>query len=113
MKWYMAKIIFRIISGKGNHIAQFDEQLRILAALARQAAFMKAKIIGKNTEESYLNQRKEMVQWKFINVAELYHLHELADGTELYSKIEEYDQPENYIQTIHKKASQIDLLQHI
>jgi hypothetical protein len=113
MKWYLAKIVFQIISGKGDHVAQFDEQLRLVEAVDRSSAFNKAKIIGKNAEESYLNQQKEIVRWKFINVEELYHLHELTDGTEIYSHIEEYDEPENYIRTVNTKALHICRLQHI
>ncbi len=26
MKWYLAKLVFRIICGEGNHTPQFDEQ---------------------------------------------------------------------------------------
>jgi len=113
MKWYLAKIVFRIISGKGDHKAQFDEQLRLIAAKDRATAFEKAKIIGKNTEESYLNQQKEIVRWKFINVEELYHLHELQDGTEIYSRIQEYEEVENHIHVINTKALHIGGMQYI
>ncbi|RYY10197.1 MAG: DUF4288 domain-containing protein, partial [Chitinophagaceae bacterium] len=27
MNWYLAKLIFRIVCGQGNHTPQFDEQL--------------------------------------------------------------------------------------
>ena len=30
MNWYLAKIVYRIICGDGNHTAQFDEQLRLV-----------------------------------------------------------------------------------
>jgi hypothetical protein len=113
MKWYLAKIVFRIISGKGDHKAQFDEQLRLIEAIDRAAAFEKAKIIGKNTEECYLNQQKETVRWKFINVEELYHLHELQDGTEIYSRIQEYEEAENHIHVINTKALHIGGMQYI
>jgi hypothetical protein len=112
MKWYLAKIIFRITSGNREHKAQFDEQFRLIEAVNRSVAFKKAKIIGKNTEECYLNQQKETVHWKFINVEELYHLHELTDGTEIYSRIQEQDEAENYIRTINKKALHIVEMQH-
>jgi len=112
MKWYLAKIIFRITSGNREHKAQFDEQLRLIEAVNRVAAFEKAKIIGKNTEESYLNQQKETVYWKFINVEELYHLHELTDGTEIYSRIQELDEADNYIRIINQKALHIVDMQH-
>ena len=38
MKWYLAKVVFRIICGDGEHAAQFDEQLRLIAATDIQSA---------------------------------------------------------------------------
>ena len=32
MKWYLAKLIYRIICGDGTHTPQFDEQLRLIHA---------------------------------------------------------------------------------
>jgi hypothetical protein len=32
MNWYVAKLVFRVISGNGDHNAQFDEQLRLINA---------------------------------------------------------------------------------
>lgn len=45
------------------------------------------------------------MQWKFINVAELFRIAELIDGAELYSKIEERENGELYTELIHKKAA--------
>jgi hypothetical protein len=28
MRWFVAKIVYQIICGNGNHMPQFDEQLR-------------------------------------------------------------------------------------
>lgn len=107
MNWYLAKIIFRIICGEGDHTAQFDEQLRLIAADNEELALQKAQQMGRSEEESFPNQQQQMVQWMFINVAELYQLRELMDGAELYSRIQEYDEAENYISTVHKKAMHI------
>ena len=41
MKWYLAKIVFQIICGDGKHTAQFDEQLRLIAAADEDEAFGK------------------------------------------------------------------------
>ena len=46
MNWYVAKIVFRIMSGDGNHHAQFDEQLRLISADDELQAFEKATAIG-------------------------------------------------------------------
>ncbi len=112
MNWYLAKIIFTIISGNGDHKAQFDEQLRLVQAVSKSAAFEEAKSIGKKAEESYLNEQKELVQWKFINVVDLYQLQGLIHGTEIYSRIEEHDEPDSYIQIIHSKALRISEMKY-
>jgi hypothetical protein len=107
MNWYLAKIVYEIRCGEENHSGQFDEQLRLIAASGKDEAFHKAQDIGQKEEEIFFNQKEQMVQWKFINVAALYKLTELIDGAELYSRIEESDQRELYINTVHKKAEQI------
>jgi hypothetical protein len=88
-------------------VAQFDEQLRLIAAEDEETAFVKAQSIGLNEEENYPNLQQQIVQWKFINVAELYQLRELNDGIELYSKITENEAPDFYINTINRKAMNI------
>ena len=107
MKWYLAKIVYRIICGDGDHTAQFDEQLRLIKAINKEEAFHKATRVGKAEEEIFLNDKQELVQWRFINIAALYKLGDLIDGAELYSHIEEKDNADEYIHTINKKADHI------
>jgi bisphosphoglycerate-independent phosphoglycerate mutase (AlkP superfamily) len=47
------------------------------------------------------------VQWKFINVSEIYKLGELIDGAELYSRINEIENADTYIELVNKKADGI------
>jgi Domain of unknown function (DUF4288) len=108
MNWYLAKIVFRIVCGEGNHTAQFDEQLRLIAAHDKQEALLKAQIAGTKSEETFFNQKYQLVQWQFINVSELYKLDELIDGAELYSRIEEKEHADSYISIVHDKAAQIE-----
>ncbi|MBC7850966.1 MAG: DUF4288 domain-containing protein [Chitinophagaceae bacterium] len=107
MNWYLAKIIYRIVCGDGEHTAQFDEQLRLIAATDEEQAFIKAIEIGEKEEDNFMNMRKETVYWQFINVAELYRLSDLIDGAELYSNIRETENADHYIDTTHKKAAHI------
>lgn len=107
MNWYLAKIVYRIVCGEGNHIAQFDEQLRLIAAGHKEEAFLKAQSIGKNEEETFFNSKEQLVKWEFVNVSELYLLSELIDGAELYSRIEEKENAEAYVYTINQKAENI------
>lgn len=107
MNWYLAKMVFRIICGDGEHTAQFDEQLRLISAESREEAFHKVQTMGMHEEEIFFNQRQQLVQWQYISVSELYQLNQLIDGAELYSRIEEKDNAEAYIHIVHSKANQI------
>ena len=107
MNWYLAKIVYHIICGYGDHNGQFDEQLRLIAASNKEEAFHKAQTIGRQEEEAFINQKQQLVHWKFINVCELYRLSTLIDGAELYSRIEESDNPDEYIHFVNKKAGHI------
>lgn len=107
MNWYMAKMVFRIICGNGEHTPQFDEQLRLVAAENKEQALSKALAMGKKEEDAFYNQRLQLVQWQFINVSELNELQQLSDGMEIYSRIEEKENADAYISIINSKASNI------
>src|SRR5215212_6771867 len=106
MKWYIAKLVFQIICGDGEHAAQFDEQLRLVRAPNEDEAFEQATLLGTNETDSFYNQRNQLVQWKFINICELYEL-SLIEGAELHSKISEADDACSYINLVHAKAGHI------
>jgi hypothetical protein len=107
MQWFLAKIVYRIICGKGDHTPQFDEQLRLIEAEDADTAFTKAHAIGTQEQESFLNQKDNLVQWQFVNVSELYRISALIDGAELYAKVQETDNADIYVQMVHKKAEHI------
>jgi hypothetical protein len=107
MNWYLAKFVFHIVCGEGRHMAQFDEQLRLIAATDKQEAFRKAQEMGKKEEETFYNRKEQLVQWQFVNISELYLLSELTDGVELYSRIEERENAEAYMYTVNQKAENI------
>jgi len=107
MNWYLTKIVYRIICGQGNHTAQFDEQLRLIQAGSAQEAYEKSTALGEKEEDKFYSEDQKLIQWKFINVAELYKLSGLLDGAELYSRIQETDNAELYIELTNKKAAHI------
>lgn len=107
MTWFLAKLIFRIVCGNGEHTPQFDNQLRLIQADDEKQAFLKARAIGEKEQSSFLNEQEKLVQWKFINVSELYKLSALIDGAELYSRVHEVDNAELYIGLANKKAAHI------
>jgi hypothetical protein len=107
MNWYLAKLVFQIVCGDGDHLPQFDEQLRLIRADSKEDAFRKARSVGGNEQETFRNRKDQLVQWQFINVSELYRLSELIDGAELYSRIEEKENAEAYIYTVNQKAENL------
>jgi len=107
MNWYLAKMVFRIICGNGEHTPQFDEQLRLVEAANKEEALSKAQQMGRREEDAFYNQRLQLVQWQFINISELYPLNNLGDGIELYSKIEERENADAYIMTVNRKAQNL------
>lgn len=109
--WFLAKMVFRIVCGNGEHTAQFDEQLRLIEANSREEAIDKAKQMGLKEQDAFYNQRLKLVRWEFINVSELHAIGALADGIELYSKIEEKDNAENYMVAVHRKAEQLSSIE--
>jgi len=109
MNWYVAKIVFRVISGEGNHNAQFDEQLRLISGNTEQEAFKKATQIGIDNQDSFLNNREQTVKWQFIDVAEINPINALTDGTELYYNIHEAPDADLYIAWAHHKSALLGL----
>jgi len=106
MNWYLVKIVYQIICGDSSQ-SQFDEQLRLIAASDKEEAFVKGTMVGVKEEDVFFNNKQEQVQWKFINISELYKLGDMIDGAELYSRIEERGNADAYIETINRKAAGI------
>jgi hypothetical protein len=104
MNWYMAKLVYRIICGRGTHTPQFEEQLRLIVAASKDEAYRKAKAIALREEVQFPNEKQELVRWKFINISDLYQLSEVVDGTEIYSRIEEKNEDERFEDLVHARA---------
>ena len=107
MNWYLAKMVYRIICGDGDHVAQFDEQLRLIHAQDELHAFQKAQLLGEREQDNFLNAAQKPVHWKFIDVSEVNKLDNFLDGAELYSKICEEEDAENYIRITRLRAARI------
>ena len=108
MKWFVAKLIFRICNvGR----PQFDEHLRLISAMNAEEALLKSRLIGISEEDSFLNENNETVKWEFVNVADLRPLDKLKDGAELYSCIREHDEHEciSYVRSVHQRAYEMQI----
>jgi len=108
MKWYVAKLIFRITCGDGNHLPQFDEQLRLISAKNDQEALSKARKIISQEQNALENSDDKAFRWNFINMTELYQLDELKDGSEIYCNIMEVNDADQYIEMSNQKALLIE-----
>ena len=99
MHWYLSKITYQIICDRGIHTPQFDEQLRLIYAEDDLHAFHKARLLGEQEQDNFLNKNNKPVCWKFIDVSEIHKLNNLADGVELYSVIKEEQDADRFIKT--------------
>ena len=102
MKWYLAKLVFRVICANGTHKPQFDEQLRLISAEDDLHAFHKARLAG---ETENTGDIQTPAKWNFIDVSELHVISEFADGVELYSKVLEEEDAGKYISRIYKMSA--------
>ncbi|MEO5893999.1 MAG: DUF4288 domain-containing protein [Ferruginibacter sp.] len=107
MNWFLAKLVFRVFCGTGNHIPQFDEQLRLIYAEDELHAFHKARLLGEGDTKNIGAESMPGVQWKFIDVTELHALTQFVDGAEIYAVIKEEKDADLYIRTIKKTATQL------
>ncbi len=107
MNWYLAKLVYQVVSGAGNHAPQFDEQWRLIAADEIDWAREKAFILGQIDGFDFLNTRNEKVQWKFVNVVDVCELSALEDGAQLYSVTEEPADVNSYLEVVEAKAKRI------
>ncbi len=128
MSWYVAKIVFRIRPSSPCTLAQFDEQLHLISAASLDQAFFKSRLLGIREEDpsalletslretsgqagqagsGQAGEVRKNVQWEFVNISELFPLHELVDGTEVYSRVHETAEAAAYINLVHRKAADL------
>jgi hypothetical protein len=107
MNWYLAKIIYQVISGSGLHAPQFDEQFRLIKADELDWAWEKAQVVGRMGETIFQNDKAQDVHWKFIAVEDVNPINELEDGSQVYAKTEEPENMEEYIQLTKAKAKRL------
>lgn len=104
MKYFIAKLIFNINIDNGVNQAQFDEQTRLIQASDIEGAFLKARVIGNQEEETFVNANNEMVHWKFIDVMAVYALSDMKDGEQIYSSTHEKEDANNFIKFVKEKS---------
>lgn len=96
MNWYVAKIIFQIVSDSPT--AQFDEQIRLIAADTVEEAVKVADKIGETEQEDL-----STVQWKYVGISHLKQLEGLKNGVEVCSNTHETDNAPHYIDFVKRR----------
>jgi hypothetical protein len=76
----------------------------LVNAHSKEEAFLKARTIGLKEEDTFFNDKMREVKWEFVNVSEIIPVNNLEDGTELYSRIHESSEAEQYKHFVHQKA---------
>lgn len=107
MYWFIAKIVYQILVPNGREGAQFEEQLRLIHAANHLEALGKAMAIGEQEESVFYNYKDQRVHWKFLNVPELRLVHQLDDGLQLYSRLEQPEYADAYMALVQDKAESI------
>ena len=64
-------------------------------------------MIGEHEDDRFLNNINKPVHWKFIDVSEIHKLDNLADGAEMYSRINEEPEPDRFITVVRRKANHL------
>lgn len=104
MNWYLAKIIYQVVSGAGNHAPQFDEQYRLIKADELTWAWEKANVVGRCGETLFDNDQNENVQWRFMVVEDVVLIDAVEDGMQVYARTVEPVDCEEYIQLSKVRA---------
>jgi len=107
MNRYLIKLMFNINIDNGTHVSQFDEQVRVIESNNQEDAFYKARAIGKQEEETFLNAENKLVSWQFIDVAEVYPLENVKDGEQIYSSTRKIKDSHSFISYIRQKSMEI------
>jgi hypothetical protein len=104
MNLYLSKLVFNIFIDNNKETQQFDEQTRIIEAHNLESAFLKAKALGKKEEETFFNEKKQEITWKFIDVTDLYALEEFKDGEQIFSNTHETPDGDAFIKYTREKS---------
>lgn len=95
MNWYLASLVFQIHISAHHTKQQFETQWRLVEAETENRAYEKLQQLGLQEQDSFINDRNQIVQWEFIGTPNIQKLENLSDGIKLLSNI---NAPEEGIQ---------------
>jgi hypothetical protein len=108
MKKYLVKLIFNVSVNQGADNSEFDSQMRVIRAFSSEDAFYKAREAGRR-EEGTVQSPSGQVNWRFIDVCELYDLEELGDGDQVFSETRKYTDSQSYITYIRHRSMELQV----
>lgn len=106
MKKYLVKLIFNV-NIENSDREEFDEQIRVIEAHDLESAFLKARNVGRREEESFFDGNNQLVNWIFIDVAEIYLLDTIKDGEQVYSNTHKIKNSLAFISYVRQKSVEI------
>lgn len=95
MSWYLASLVFQIHISSHHTKQQFETQWRLVEAETEKGAYEKLQLLGLQEQDSFINDKNQIVQWEFIGTPNIQKLDNLYDGIKLLSNI---NAPEEGIQ---------------
>lgn len=107
MNWYLAKLIFRITCGHGNHKAQFDEQVRLIQAGHSGEALEKARRLAAEESRAAAALQDGYVRWNLVDIPELIRLKGMVDGAELISRVTEEEDGALFEEIVRRRAAML------
>lgn len=107
MIWFLAKVVFHIITPKGQEQGQFEEVLIIVEARNKVEAFEKAAKRGRSDASEFVNSKGDKIHWEFVAVSQLQLLPEFTDGLMLDSHLEKIGAQEEFISLQLEKQRRI------
>ncbi|HOY94679.1 MAG TPA: DUF4288 domain-containing protein [Catalimonadaceae bacterium] len=104
MHTFLTTLVFQIFIENHNGMAQFDEQVRLIEAPDLETAWEKARCLGFQEQDEFLNHLGRLVSWNFIAVADVFPLSRISDGGHVYSVTHEADDASVFIGQIREKS---------
>lgn len=106
--WFLAEMVFRIYSDSKPTLHRFDKQLRLIEAVTEREAYRKLLHLAKEETERLNNPSlKEKLRWEFAGIGMLHNVAVPEDGTELHYSIEQPDDVDSYLSSLHHRNSEI------
>lgn len=87
MNWYLASLVFQIHISAHPTKQQFETQWRLVEAETEKAAYEKLQLMGLQEQDSFINDKNQIVQWEYLGTPNIQKLGNLNDGIKLLSNI--------------------------